>query len=176
METISGSILTFLVNAGWQAALAAGIAALACWALRNGPAAHRHAICVAALAVSVLAPLASVRPPARDARERAQWTYTPEAATAGTIAPKPAAAAPVAPQRSVSLANTTAVLILGIYGLCLAAGLARLALAFIRTSRIRASGSAAAPPPAAEAVWRRCMATFGLSNVRLLESDEVAGR
>jgi beta-lactamase regulating signal transducer with metallopeptidase domain len=174
METISGSILTFVINAGWQAALAAGIAALACWLLRNGPAAHRHSICVAALVVSVLAPLASLRPRAQDGRERLHWTYSP-APAAGTARTVPAAALPAAPDRSISMPGATAVWVIGAYGLFVLAALGRLARACVRTSRIRGSGNATARPAAVEAAWQRCMATFRLQNVELLESDEVAG-
>ena len=61
METISRSLLTFLLNSLWQIPLAAAVAALACRLMRNGPAFHRHAVWVAALAAAVLLPLASVR-------------------------------------------------------------------------------------------------------------------
>src|ERR1039457_6610788 len=49
METISRSLLTFLLNSLWQIPLAALVAALACRMLRRGPASHRHAVWVAAL-------------------------------------------------------------------------------------------------------------------------------
>ena len=61
METISRSLLTFLLNSLWQIPLAAAVAALACRLMRNGPASHRHAVWVAALAAAILLPLASMR-------------------------------------------------------------------------------------------------------------------
>src|SRR5689334_14792383 len=61
METIDRSVLTFFLNALWQAPLAATVAALACRIMRNGPARHRHAVCVAALMASLLLPVASLR-------------------------------------------------------------------------------------------------------------------
>src|ERR1035438_2974680 len=61
METISRSLLTFLLNSLWQIPLAALVAALACRMLRRGPASHRHAVWVAALVAAILLPLASVR-------------------------------------------------------------------------------------------------------------------
>src|SRR5664280_1307770 len=61
METISRSLLTFLLNSLWQIPLAALVAALACHAMRRGPARHRHLVWVAALVAAVLLPLASVR-------------------------------------------------------------------------------------------------------------------
>ena len=62
METISRSLLTFLLNSLWQIPLATAVAALACRFMRNGPAGHRHAVWVAALIAAVLLPLASIRP------------------------------------------------------------------------------------------------------------------
>ena len=60
METISHSVLTFLLNSLWQIALVTAVAMLICWFLRNGPAAHRHMVWVAALVVSLVLPLASL--------------------------------------------------------------------------------------------------------------------
>ena len=42
METISRSLLTFLLNSLWQIPLAAGVAALVCRPVRRGP--RRHSI------------------------------------------------------------------------------------------------------------------------------------
>ena len=61
MEMISRFLLTFLLNSLWQIPLVAAVAALACRLMRNGPAAHRHAVWVAALAAAVLLPLGSIR-------------------------------------------------------------------------------------------------------------------
>src|SRR5258707_11331480 len=60
METISRSLLTFLVNSLWQIPLVAAVAALACRLMRNGPASHRHAVWVAALLTGVLLPSVSI--------------------------------------------------------------------------------------------------------------------
>ena len=61
METISRPLLTFLLNSLWQVTLAAAAAASICRVLRKGPAAHLHAVWVAALAACLLLPLASIR-------------------------------------------------------------------------------------------------------------------
>ena len=61
METISRSLLTFILNSLWQIPLAAAVAALVCRFMRRGPTSHRHAVWVAALAAATLLPLASVR-------------------------------------------------------------------------------------------------------------------
>ncbi len=48
METISRSLLTFLLNSLWQIPLTAAVAALTCRLMRKGPASHRNAVWVAA--------------------------------------------------------------------------------------------------------------------------------
>ncbi len=45
METISPSLLTFLVNSFWQIPLVAAVAALACRWMRNGPGCSRASYC-----------------------------------------------------------------------------------------------------------------------------------
>ena len=49
METISRSLLTFLLNSLWQVPVAVAVAALACRCMRRAPASHRHIVWVAAL-------------------------------------------------------------------------------------------------------------------------------
>jgi len=61
METISRFVLTFLLNSLWQIPVVAAVAAAACWFTRNGPAAHRHIIWAAALALGLLLPMTAVR-------------------------------------------------------------------------------------------------------------------
>src|SRR5215475_1387701 len=57
METNSQSLLTFLMNGAWQAALIASAAALCDWLLRSAPARRRHKVWVAALALSLGLPV-----------------------------------------------------------------------------------------------------------------------
>ncbi len=65
METISRTLLTFLLNALWQVPVAWAVAAVACRLMPNGPARHRHAVWVAALFAAFLLPALSVRTPQR---------------------------------------------------------------------------------------------------------------
>ena len=63
METISESALTFLINAAWQIPAIVLIAALAAGVMRNGPAAYRHVVWVAALIAAVVLPFSSISRP-----------------------------------------------------------------------------------------------------------------
>src|SRR5690349_16279841 len=94
METISRSLVTFLLNSLWQIPLVAAVAWLGCRALRRSPASHLHAVWVAALAAAILLPLASLRsaPPASTQRIT---ILLPSA----DLAPAPAAVAAETPSR-----------------------------------------------------------------------------
>jgi TonB family protein len=56
VKTTSQLLVTFLLNASWQILLIAAAAALCDWLLRGTPARYRHAVWVAALWLSLLAP------------------------------------------------------------------------------------------------------------------------
>src|SRR5436190_1739719 len=109
METISRSLLTFLLNSLWQIPLATAVAALACRLMRNSPASHRHLVWVAALVASVLLPIASMRPVASTPGVQYSAALAEIADTQPTqprtLPPVPARPAPVA--RTISLAATT---------------------------------------------------------------------
>ena len=139
METIDRSLLTFFLNALWQAPLAAGVAAVACRLMRNGPARHRHAVCVAALATALLLPLASVRRGSGDVKTFAVPgpSLTAPASELTPLAPKPAAAPAKANARQgIPLPRTAAWLLMGAYGLLVALRAGRFVIQAARTRRI----------------------------------------
>lgn len=180
MEMISRFLLTFLLNSLWQIPLVAAVAALACRLMRNGPAAHRHAVWVAALAAAVLLPLGSIR---REQPAQGR-SFDPSSVMRDALASQPAARAqasaqlPVQPApapRTVSLAETTAAILIGAYFLFVLFRLARLALAASRTVALRRGAHGAPVSDLLERVWNRCQAEFGLTSVELLFSDEISG-
>ncbi len=178
METISRSLLTFLLNALWQIPSLAAVAWLACRWMRNGPAGHRHAVWIATLLASLLLPLASIRNSVEPARSYAAPVLRADAAQA--VAPAAAVPAPRGPaqtpaNRTVPLARTTAIVLLAAYLLFVAFRLGRLALAWRRTASIRRAAYAAEALPQVSAVWRRAESAFGLRGVQLLWSGDVAG-
>src|SRR5260370_30930086 len=98
MESISRSLLTFLLNSLWQIPVAAAVAALACRLMRRGPASHRHAVWVAALAASVLLPVASMR----------SGPQTPTPQFAASLAAAPPGNSAVSPLRAARPAGPAA--------------------------------------------------------------------
>lgn len=177
METISRSLLTFLLNSLWQIPLAAAVAALSCHFMREGPASHRHAVWVAALVAAALLPLASVR--TRQPAPGPQLAITLPDTAAGSVAFRPsgetAALSPVPLSRTVSFAATTATILLAAYFLFVVYRVARLAWASVRTVQIRSTARYSEIPAALDAVWMRCQEAFGLSGVPLLVSGQVSG-
>jgi TonB family protein len=180
METTSRVVLTFVLNSLWQIPLAAGVAALACWLMRRGPAAHRHAVWVAALTAAILLPAASIRTVQPAAAP--EYSASLAAAAPGLEAARPPAAVPastavprVSAPRTVSFAERTAELLVGIYLLLVLIRAVRLARGAFRTIQIRRSAHAAAIPEAIERVWRRSKGAFGLAEVELRFSGRVRG-
>ncbi|HTF65799.1 MAG TPA: M56 family metallopeptidase [Edaphobacter sp.] len=181
MEIISRSLLTFLLNSLWQIPLAAGVGALICWLMRNGPARNRYALWVAALAIAVTLPLASIiskeRPPTKPF---AVLLPQPDVAIA-TPAPQVHSASstralsPAPIPRTISLTETAARLLLDAYLLLIFLRLFGLVFAAVRTIQIRRTAQPLTLSEQLECVYRRCMETFNLTGVRLLFSATIRG-
>ena len=178
METISRSLLTFLINSLWQIPLAAAVAALICRFMRRGPASHRHAVWVAALAAAVLLPLASVRTGQSTPGPRFAASLA-DSASANPALHVPAQgaveASPARAPRTISFAGTTATLLLGAYFLFVLFRCARLGWASIRTVQIRGNAQYSAIPDTLDRVWMRCQEAFGLNGIPLLVSARISG-
>jgi len=172
METVSRTLLTFLLNALWQVPVAWAVAALACRLMPNGPARHRHAVWVAALCCAFLLPVLSVRNP-RNATLALPTAETP--ATATVLSPGasatavPAATHPAAP--SISFPHDWAMLLLGAYGLFLAFRAVLFLRALYRAFEIRRD----AAPGGMAALLHRCETAFSTRGVHLLRSADVSG-
>ena len=178
METISRSLLTFLLNSLWQVPVAVAVAALACRCMRRAPAGHRHVVWVAALAASLLLPMASMRtaPPTPAPQFAASLADDAPSNSAAREAARPTyIPSPVPVSRTVSLAATTATILLGGYLLFGLYGLCRLGWASLRTVQIRRAARYIDIPDTLDRVRVRCEDAFGLSGVGLLVSRQVAG-
>jgi bla regulator protein blaR1 len=178
METISRSLLTFLLNSLWQIPVAAAVALLVCRLMRRGPASHRHAVWVAALAASVLLPVASMRTDPQTPTPQFAASLAVDAPGNGTLSRHDTArpAVPAAPvSRTVSFAETTATILLGGYFLFVLFRFARLVWASVRTVQIRRGARYTAISATLDGVWTRCEEAFGLTGVPLLVSAQVSG-
>jgi beta-lactamase regulating signal transducer with metallopeptidase domain len=170
METISRTLLTFLLNALWQVPIAWAVAALACRLMPNGPARHRHAVWVAALCAAFLLPALSVRTPQRATTALPPASLVVQDAAGHQQTPAPAPPAPSAIP-SVGFSYDWAMLVLGAYGLFLAFRAVQLLRALYRAFEIRRD----AAPGDMPTILARCQAAFSTGNVRLLRSQDIAG-
>ena len=129
--------------------------------MRSGPAAHRHAVWVAALAVAVLLPMGSMRRETPTPRRASMphWLRRRRCFAARRRArvllrrPWPI---PLRLRRTISLAETTAAILIGVYLLFVLFRVARLAMAAIRTVALRRSAHPAPISKVLERVWSRC--------------------
>jgi beta-lactamase regulating signal transducer with metallopeptidase domain len=175
METISRYLVTFLLNALWQMPLVAAVAALGSRLMRNGPAAHRHAIWVAALIAAVLLPVASVRTGERTAAVAFQAPSAPQLASSNSPAQSTSPSTPAAPaRRTVAYAQNTAQILLAAYALFFLFRVLRLSWAWFRTVQIRDAARLAPAPAPVRRVWDRCLTAFGLRDVELLGSPGIS--
>src|SRR5215471_18256336 len=178
METVSRILLTFLLNAVWQVPMVCAIAALACRVMSKGPAGHRHAVWVAALAAAILLPVASIR--TADQSPTPQYSVAlvaPDAPvkSAPALPARAPVALPPAPARTISFAETTVSVLIGCYLLVLLYRIARLGRASLRTARIRGAAHAAPIPQLMRRVWSRCEQAFGVKGAELLFSAQIPG-
>ena len=143
MRISSQLLLTFLLNAIWQVALIAALAALGSWLLRNSVARYRHWVWVGALCLAFLVPAITSSRVLLDARP---WDFsTPTMSARGSISQlareiTPEMTAPfVAPPSTFQLNQTLGLSLLAIYcGFLLYRGF-RLAQAWHTTRSIRHS-------------------------------------
>lgn len=174
METVNRELVTFLLNSLWQVPLIAGVAALACRLMRQGPASHRHAVWVAALFAAVLLPLASVRSGERIATGPFETPAAPQLSVATAAATSAVQAGVPTAARTISYAQTTASALLLAYLLFVLYRLGRLTWAGYRTAQIRGAAVPAAAPSLVRGVWERCLAAFRMGDVELLCSPRLA--
>src|ERR1051325_9739898 len=88
-------LLTFLLNAVWQVALIAALAALGSWLLRNSVARYRHWLWVSALCLAFLVPAVTSSRAFFETDIQPEVTFTRE-----SIAPFQAEAPPSLPETS----------------------------------------------------------------------------
>ena len=176
MEIISRILLTFLLNSLWQVPIAAAVAALACRAMRNAPARHRHAVWAAALVAALLVPLASVRRGDDAPTPQFDPALAQPRALPGVAVRHLPAQAPTAPvERAVSVAGTTAAAVLAAYLLFVLYRLALLARSALRTAQICREARALAIPDALRRVTLRCQDAYGIDGTELLFSPALSG-
>jgi beta-lactamase regulating signal transducer with metallopeptidase domain/cell division septation protein DedD len=177
METASQCVLTFLLNAGWQIAVVAAIAAAASRLIRKGPASYRSAGWGAALALSILMPAFSLWQREARAPLLDSVSLRPAPATAplpGAVPPAPPVMQPATRSSAVRLPWATANAVLVLYLCVLIFRAAAFARAFNAARRVRKSAQPLTPQPPLDRVWARCREALGITRVDLFTSPSAA--
>jgi beta-lactamase regulating signal transducer with metallopeptidase domain/uncharacterized membrane protein YkoI len=170
MTTLSQLLLTFLSNAGWQAALIAAAAAACAWLLRDASARYKHLLWVAALALSVGLPaLTSLQladkpvlnnpPPPAMIRQPAIGSSSLPTGS------------PLLTERAgsrIPIGGALALGLLALYGLFLAYRAIRLLAAWRETRAMVRGGATAELDERARAVIEQCQAALGVKRVMIL--------
>jgi beta-lactamase regulating signal transducer with metallopeptidase domain len=172
-------LLTFLLNAGWQVPLVAAIGTLSSLSIRRAPARFRHLLWLAVLAASLLLPLASVLPGhtlSRPNPSSAEIVGTASRAAApptlfdlawlGRDGSAPAPARTWPPSLVAALGGAYATLVLALAF--------RLCASCLAVRRLHRASFAPALPAEISATLLRCRSAFGLGEVALRFSSEVA--
>jgi len=192
MRPLTQAVLTFLLNAIWQAALVVAFAVFADWLLRGIAAQYRHALWIVTLLVCLILPVFSsstARKPITlrnsvDAHAASgpvviTRILTPDvevadAARVGALtSTDPAAKRRVFSWNSVNLPSRVAFTILGIYLAFLLCRLLLLLRAWRRTQSILRGASDSSLPDHLQVITDRCSRLIGVKRFRILHSAEV---
>ncbi len=170
MSVLSGFAASYVVNAVWEVAVIAGLAWLMSRPLKRlGPQAE-HAVWVAALILSVVAPALPV------------LRMLLESVVGSRMKGNPAAIVLVAGESGAAAHGGGFVLstlwmwsLLGCYAAILVYFSARLALRIHAAARLLRTARPAALTPQQNEIWRNCEQVFSLKRARILTSAATAG-
>ena len=178
MRISSQLLLTFLLNAIWQVALIAALAALGSWLLRNSVARYRHWIWVGALCLAFLVPAVTSSRALFETDVQAEVSFARE-----SIAPLPAETAPPSiPETSSTILPSTFRLnqtlgfaLLAIYFGFLVYRIFKLIQAWQTTRTIRRLAVELEPDERVAEVIRRCELEFGTRSgaVKVFRSETL---
>lgn len=181
MRMSSEVLLTFLLNAVWQVALIAALAAAGSWLLRNALARHHHWVWVSALCLAFIVPTVTSSRALLDGS-------APAPATVSTIAQRDgvrsmpfqlqrdlSAPAPTTSSSTFQLSQTPGWALLILYGAFLLYSVAKLVQAWLTTRSIRDSALDVELDARVEAIIRNCERELGTQarEVRVMCSETV---
>ena len=178
MRLSSQLLLTFVLNACWQIALMAAIAALGSWLLRNSFARYRHCVWATALCLAFLVPAFTTWKTLLDS---ASQTVSAVTIAAESVLPLSQETAPnlsttaTALPSSFQLNQTLAFALLGIYFGFLLFSIFKLMKAWRTTRIIRRHATEIEPNESVAEVMRRCELEFGTGagSVRVFCSETL---
>ncbi len=179
MRIASQLLLNFLLNAAWQIALIAALAALGAWLLRESAARYRHWLWVSALCLAFFVPVVtSVRSALAMPEINPAMTITPVLRTEAFNSP---AALTESVETSVfslpvfHLNRNVALLIIGLYGLFVLYRSFKLLRAWQTTRKIKHNAHELEPDETIAAIINKCESDLatGSRHIRVLRSETL---
>lgn len=175
-EFISEFVLNYVVNATWQIAVIALVAALGSLLLRNGPGRYRHVLWLAALTLCVVVPLLSIThaTPATQSQQAAPQNGPPIPLV--RVNPESDLTVSHLTKRRTQVVNAIPRFALWLtlaYALFVAWCGIRLFRFWRRKERLRRSAEFAELTREAEGVARRCRAILGIKRVEVAQSSSA---
>ena len=167
MTSVSEFVLNYVVNAAWQIAVIAMVAAAGSVLLRNGPARYRHVLWLAALLSCVLVPLFTATHTVPTEK------HEPQIASAPLNAEPDLSVSHLTTRRTrvVNTTFSTGLWLLLAYAVVVAWRAIRLARFWRRKEMLRRSAKLGYLPREAERAARRCRAIFGIKNVDVVRDN-----
>jgi beta-lactamase regulating signal transducer with metallopeptidase domain/uncharacterized membrane protein YkoI len=176
MERISQLILTFLLNAGWQIALLAAVAALCAWLLRDTAARYRHWLWVTALALAYGLPVLA----GLHFSGSAWFSGQPQPAMTvqqAVVEPPliPLDATDIQPETAslIPVSRILAMVIVALYFVFLCYRSVKLFRAWRQTRAIARGASAMELPENVRAISEQCQSVLGMKGVQVLGSTVI---
>ncbi len=178
MDRINELVLTFLLNAAWLVTLISLSAAGSSWLLRRAPARYQHFVWLAALLLSLVLPLATLRHAGNQALDQAAGVTSRPFQT-GVDSNASSIATPILghlPARQpVSLIWPLGTYLTGAFMVVLFFRGVRLSWAVYRTLSTRRGASPLRAPEQMSAVQLHCQKALGIRQVPILGSPTLAG-
>ena len=164
MRISSQLLLTFLLNAIWQVALIASLAAFGSWLLRNSVARYRHWVWVSALCLAFLVPAVTSSRALFETDVKPEITFARESIApfqTETLPPSLPETSPTILPSTFRLNQTVGLALLGIYFGFLLYRIFKLIQAWHTTRSIRRHSVELEPDSVVAEVIRRCVIEFG---------------
>jgi TonB family protein len=168
MIAFESFVLSYLLNALWQVPVFVIAAWIACRLLRRFSTALEHRIWIAALFLSAIVPACNVNLVAL--AHRLGWTHHELHKQSISVTVTTGSASAVD-----GLSRHWPQIALALYFLVTLYVVVQLVIGLWRTHRLRTQAHPAALSPETTALWRRCLTSFQLSSIPVLESESIDG-
>lgn len=176
MTSVSEFILSYVVNACWQIAAIAVVAAAGSYLLRNAPARYLHVLWLAALGLCVAVPLLTATHTGPTNQSLPHASVSDPQISLGRVDTEPDIPVSYLTKRRTQAVNANPDIVLWLtlaYALFIAWRAIRLVRFWVRKERLRRSAIDTDLPRGVEQVAQRCCTALGLTNVRIARSSTV---